>query len=300
MGYKFSSNVKTLTHWQSGTGSGTESGPYTSKDKTWSISGIVHNGLRYFMPFVVWDLDSKEVNKNFYFDLNLEPKDPIASGYYNGSGPTEISAVYTLYEKKPIYHKAYENSANATITYNMYIGDKTEPSDLIKQTFEAGKTYNLIVPKFSCYLLVTAYCPKGSESDIPDFLQGFKKLSERTAPPKLIPSKFTGIVEFESGDQFISAPKGSDVYSHYLQKYDSNGYYSGGWYGLKPYSVGSSSNTSRPSSIGGSQVSGSLGIIPQLYTFTKKYGNCQVNYYITHELTGYYLTSGVLFNIKEE
>lgn len=268
MGYQFSNQTKTLTHWQSGIGGGVKPVPRT----TAPFIGVIHNGMPYFFPFECWDPGSDVVYvsrqsetdsytaahpllANYYgYKYDVSQNKPMYSAYKWDSEEKQymyFSAIYSLYENKPLEWKTRDTEGNygyyATGSWTPYETAKISESYSIK----AGGSYGVCVPTFNAYIMLTGRCPAAQADKLPEWLKtyphssGYYKLYY-FEPPSLAPSLFKGLGKMNKNWKLIAADSTRDKTggaglwgtSSALASYDVSSMVSSGYCGMYPLCLG--------------------------------------------------------------
>ena len=290
MGYQFSNQTKTLTHWQSGAGSG----GYTPVDRlTTPFIGIVHNGMPYFFPFECWDPGASvayvsrqseydqytaeyPLLSNYYgYNYEVSKHKPLYSGYkWNDESKTEIhfSALYLMYENKSIEWQTRDTQGG----YGKYDdSQKWVPYTSIDITadysIKAGGTYGVAVPSVTAYVMLEGVCPASLTSNLPEWLQSYPECSGyyrlyEFEPPQFAPKLFRTLGKMDRRwtlilrDETVWKAGGGGFWgtSSALTDYDVPEMVSAGYCGLGPVSIAAASSFYSPSSTLGSCVSPQL------------------------------------------
>lgn len=240
MGYQLSNSFRTLTHWQSGkTKTRTE---YVERKSL--ISGLVVDGIPYFMPFTVWDDMSKRViadeKQNIYgygFPLP-DPSDmaPLISAKQTDTNDKTFHyrAIYLLDEEGQCHWETKSIVNDAPIVIN----------DTYK--ISPGKEYGICLPVYNTYLFVTGECQKSLSSNMPDWMNSYKSSSitynsTRDTAPMLKPELFEGLGKVKKGTKIIKMSKtysGSDIMFGTDKLGNANYCFSGRYDGIYPMIVG--------------------------------------------------------------
>lgn len=305
MGYQFSNQTKTLTHWQSGAAS---AAPVINTSRKQQIAGFYSQGDHYLFPFECWDTMSEAGFKyhgvQYYgFSLDLSERTPIASmRQLSPDGTiTYYRAVYNLYENAPLQWK----TARFLRTDPVVVTDSIS----IKQ----GETTGVAIPYFSCYALVQGHISTEQCGEMPSYMNDYP-LSEREytsydTAPALKPELFNSLGKKRREWKIIEASaltyKTTDAM---FGMRDINGlYYSGGYSSSVPLTVGASNNGESVKTSSGSCVdynNGNPFITPHanfsigtttIRDYSEYVGDGIYSIYITREPVQYELTTGILW-----
>lgn len=304
MGYQFSNQIKTLTHWQSGA----DSAPSVNIIRDRRIAGFYSGGNPYFCPFECWDAMSTPGYKYhgeqcYGYSLELSELTPMKSmRQLSEDGlKTYYRAIYQLYEAKPLNWKTASFLREAPIEITK------------KYTVEAGETTGISIPYFTCYALVQAHISTAQADKMPAYLNDYP-LSEKyhqryDTAPALDPNLFKSLGKKPTKSKLLEmAELTSTTTSAMFGMREIDGtYYSGGYSSEVPLTVGASSSGLSVITAAGSCVDYNAGrpiIRPHanfiigttmIHDYGEYVGDGVFSVYITREPVKYELTEGVLW-----
>ena len=305
MGYQFSNQTKTLTHWQSGAGNT----PSANVTRAQQIAGFYSEGNPYFCPLECWDSMSTSGYKyrgtQYYgFSLDLADQEPlIAMRQLSEDGMTTYyRAIYQLYENEPINWKTAsllrENPVEITSKYSV----------------GAGETTGIAVPFFSCYALLQAHISTDQAGKMPAYLSEYplseKYYQDYDTAPALRPALFKSLGKKQPGWKLLEMSElASTTTAAMFGMTDIDGlYYSGGYSAALPLTVGASHSGESVRTACGSCVdyngghplvrphsNFSIGVTT-IRDYSEYVGDGVFSIYITREPVKYELTHGILWS----
>lgn len=304
MGYQFSNQTKTLTHWQSGS----DSAPSVNVNRDKYIAGFYSGGNPYFFPLECWDAMStpgyKYRGTQYYgYSLDLSEMSPLKSmrQLTEDGMTTYYRAIYQLYEAEPINWK----------TTSLLREDPIKITE--KYIVEAGETTGIAIPYFTCYALVQGHISTSQTDKMPAYVNDYPMSENRhqdyDTAPALAPNLFKSLGKKPAKTRLLEMNElTSRTTTAIFGMTEINGaYYSGGYASSVPLTVGASSSGLSVITAAGSCVDYNAGrpiVRPHarfsigtmaIHDYSEYVGDGVFSIYITREPVKYELTDGVLW-----